>query len=361
MSLAWSLRGQFGHLKGALIPGAAAAAIVILLHREELWRKAFGWAVLLSALGFSLGGHLSYGALINKILISKEVGPLLIYFLELFLKGAVWGGLGMSFLGFSLQETSFTPSDLMLLAFLGLFWFIPLGVLDRETLDLSLYGTGLLIMHLYNFFFKKSRVMALFGASGIFGFGLAFVLAVFILYLGKNGSLGSGWPWWHLRDQIIGAVGGFAVVTALHRSMHFNLFPNPQVVTLTTQRGGFVFFTVIIPAIQTLATFEYWIFKQSIPFTWLGYFSGLCLFLLFTTLLIFFSKADERFLSERGLDHVLFFSIMVFIWFLSGIAIFKEILPFGFGRWEPAHTLFLVASSLLTLFIPLKVYRKAQY
>ncbi len=358
MSLAWSLRGQFGHLKGALIPGAAAAAIVVLLHREELWRKAFGWAVLFSALGFSLGGDLSYGALINRLLETNDFSLLLTYFSELFLKGALWGGLGMTFLGFSLQETPFRRSDLILVAFLGLLWFIPLGVLEHESFDLLFYGTGLLIMHLYNFFFKKSRMISLFGARGIVGIGLGFVLSVLILYLGKRGFLGNGWPWWHLRDQIIGILAGCALVSAFHRSVRLELFPSPDMITPGTQKCGLLFFAVMIPVIQIVTVFEYWLFELSLPFNRAMALSLFSFSLFFPGLILFLMKGDESYLSEKRLEHVLFILIMIFCWLLSAVAILKELLPFGPARWEPAHTFFIVYSGLLTLLLPIKIYRK---
>ena len=52
MSLAWSLRGQFGHLKGALIPGAFAALLIALSAPHEKWRRAFPFAVILGSFIF---------------------------------------------------------------------------------------------------------------------------------------------------------------------------------------------------------------------------------------------------------------------------------------------------------------------
>ncbi|HXV28094.1 MAG TPA: hypothetical protein VD913_03930, partial [bacterium] len=164
--------------------------------------------------------------------------------------------------------------------------------------------------------------------------------------------------WWHLRDQIIGMIGGCAVVWAFHRSVRSNLFPNPQVITLTTQKGGFLFFAVVIPAVETFSVFGYWAFERSMPFTWQGYVLGLFFFLFFVTLSAMLLRADESWLEERGLDYLLLTSVMFFIWYVSGVAILKELIPAGIKRWEPAYTFFILYACILSVILPAKIRRK---
>ena len=358
MSLAWSLRGQFGHLKGALIPGAVAAAIVCFFHQEELWRKGFGWAVILSALGFSLGGHLSYGALIERILASPDFATASGDFFWIFIIGAVWGGLGLTFLGFALSEKPFTPYDLLLLAFLGVFWFIPLGVFNQEAYDLLLFGAGLAVVHAYNFFVKKSQMMSLFGAAGILGFGFGFLAAVVILYTGHQGWIPGSWRWWALRDQILGFIAGWAIVIAFHRSVNLGLSPAREMITLTSQKAGLIFYVVFIPLINCFGAVLYWMTEQPLHSSFLTAFLGFLFLAFFGVVFVLLARAETRLLVERALDHLLFFSTLIFIWVLSASAIAKQLLPFGWSRWEPAFTLFLMDSFLLTLFLPFKIYRR---
>ena len=171
MSLAWSLRGQFGHLKGAMIPGAVAAAIPPLIFRGR-WSASTALALVLSVAGFSLGGHMSYGRLFETVEFStlSQSFPQL---LKILLIGGVWGGLGTTFLGFGLSEKNFTRADLALLITSLVLLFILLGILNLESLDVAIYCAAFLILHLYNLLVKKSWLVFGFGMGGALGFAAA--------------------------------------------------------------------------------------------------------------------------------------------------------------------------------------------
>ena len=355
MSLAWSLRGQFGHLKGALIPGAVAAVTVAMLHREELWRRAFGWSLIMSALGFSLGGHMSYGSLIEEILTSHDPHLLAHHFFRLFLIGAVWGGLGLSFLGFSVSEKPPSLMDLVLFATVGFFWLTPLGIFNQETYDLFLFSGGLALMHLYNLVLKKSETVSIFGLAGILGFGFGFLLSVLLLFAGRNGFFKSPWPWWDLRDQVIGICGGCAVAWAVHRVACKELLPARELISLVTQRSGFIFYVVFIHGFNAFNVLTHCLQAGTNPIFFR--FFAVSLLSILAIAVIFFLRADsERFL-ERALDHALYFSTFFFIWFMSVIGIAKQLLPLGWSHWEPAFTLFVVYSLVLSFWPIFRAYR----
>lgn len=64
-SIGWGVRGNWGHEYGAMIPGALSAlALCVVLPRREIREKAayIGFA---GAIGWSLGGSMSYGQLIG--------------------------------------------------------------------------------------------------------------------------------------------------------------------------------------------------------------------------------------------------------------------------------------------------------
>ncbi len=340
MSLAWSLRGQFGHLKGALIPGALSAVAVALLSPAGPWREALWRSLLLSAFGFSLGGQLGYGSLIREILASTSLSVSTAGFLKLFFIGAVWGGLGMTYLGLGLSEKPIKTRDLLLwggLALLG--WFVP---------ELPVLAFLFAALQLYNLLRKKSKTIAVFGTLGALGFGTGFLLSVLLLFLGQRGFLGEGWPWWSLRDQFLGLWGGLFIWGAVKQSLQADLLPAPWGAGPLVQKGALSVYLVWIPGISTYNALRHWGMDPSIfsplplGIIALGFVSFFSL--LFAMILRLknekFSGAEERKLLSR--------STFFFLWYLSFIAIAKEMLRYGWGRWEFGFTLFLVFSLLLT-------------
>lgn len=351
MGLAWPLRGQFGHLKGALIPGALAAVIVALAAPRPVRGQSFGLAVLLGGIGFSLGGHLSYGPLIEEILARPSLGASLSEFATLFFVGALWGGLGMSFLSFAVDRATLRERDLLLLLTLGLFWWIVLGLLNWEDYDLTLYTLGFWVLLTYNFLVKKSKAVSYFSLLGFLGFGTAFVLAVLILFWGETGVFGNTWPWWRLRDQIIGVLGGIAVWLGFQVSQKaFSLAASREASDFLrrAQKWGFLFYLVYIPAVNTsnaLGGFEKGI---SVIHAYLVRGALTLLLGLTAVILLRLFSVKPSLLERPNVARTLVYSTVIFVWYLSAAAIGKSLAACGLGCWEPAFTLFLASDILLT-------------
>ena len=357
MSLAWSLRGQFGHLKGAMIPGAAAAAAIALLSVSEKWRAPLGLALILSPLGFSAGGHMSYGRLIETLLANPSLSSSLPELFHIFAIGAVWGGLGLSFLGFALAENSFRRQDGFLLSILFLIGWVVLGIFNREESDLPLFAAGLFAIHLYNGLVKKSGVLFLFGVAGILGFGGGFLLAVLILYAGNHGAFGTGWPWWSLRDQILGFAGGLALWQACRRAEALHLEPAYSPRSARGPRAGLLFYTILIPALSTFNVLRHWWGAGDFAIFRLIHAAMAVLAVIFFSLvaLVFVRLSEDCFLEPHR-KKVLLFSTLFWIWYLSLAAIAKETVPRGFSHWEAAYLFFLLDSIFLTLVLPFYVF-----
>lgn len=349
MSLAWPLRGQFGHLHGAMIPGAFAAAFVALAHPEARWRSAFGRALLWGVVGFAAGGHLSYGALIEETLRAPslpEAAPGLMTFGGL---GAVWGGLGLTCLGFGFAEHTLGSREVGLLAALVCCWVILLGVLNWEQADLVLFGLGLAVLHLYNLVAFRSRIVATFGAWGVCGFGLGFLGAIGLLYAGHHGWLGSGWPWWQLRDQFIGLCGGLALVGAHRMAVRQALVPALSPPASLAGAVGLICFTVAVPAVNVLDVLASWTRERPIvssaaaPF--IQALIGLASLGASVALIHWWRQART---SDQASEYLLRLVTVVVVWLLCGLAIAKETIPLGLSRWEPAFSLFLMCALILT-------------
>lgn len=340
MSLAWSLRGQFGHLKGALIPGAFAALLVALSAPHEKWRKAFPFAVIVGSLGFCIGGHMSYGKLINEILAEPSFAVAAEGFWRIFLMGGIWGGLGASLLGLGFSEKRTKFKDVGYLVLLFLFWFVLLSKLHFKKYALIGFGTILS----YNLCYKKSEVIRGYCIAGFLGFGAGFSLAVMLLWLGKHGFFGPAGTWWALRDQILGFIGGMSLYAVsqnfYERRIVSAVEPSPFL-----QRLGFLWLLIFIPAINIHNVLGRW--RHS------GRFAEEVIFIVIILLGLFFSAVSWTVLKTKPL-HLAGISALrltgVFMsWFLSFWAIVKEMAILGKTRWEPSYSFFLVFSLIISL------------
>ncbi len=103
VGLGWGIRGDYGHLLGAMYPGACLALGLAYVSRQ---RSLFLWMPVLaavSALGIGSGGSMSYGILHgyaqSDTFINYAYG-----FLTLFLQGAAWGTFGGAIVGLVLER-----------------------------------------------------------------------------------------------------------------------------------------------------------------------------------------------------------------------------------------------------------------
>jgi hypothetical protein len=103
VGLAWGIRGDFGHLVGAMYPGAILALGLAYVSGQ---RSLFRWMPViaaLSALAIGAGGTMSYGKLHGyaqaDTLVNYGYG-----FLTLFLQGSAWGVFGGALIGLMLER-----------------------------------------------------------------------------------------------------------------------------------------------------------------------------------------------------------------------------------------------------------------
>lgn len=350
LSLAWPIRGQFGDYKGAMIPGAFAATALSLLAIGNNWKDNFGKAVITGSLWFGLGGFMGYGKLIDQILASPTLLSQWKELLQVFFIGALWGTLGMTGLGFGYSEKGVSKKELvvMVLAFVAI--FLILDVFDLGQYTIALLTIALAAMLLYNLLYKKSVIISIFGLTGLVSVGLGFLISVTLLWLGQHGYFGSGFDWWTLRDQMIGLAAGLGVAFAFQHCTGSNTLPLLALPDLTVQKIGFIFYVVFIPYLNLVMVYDYWYAQQKLfplnTFLVLTAVSGV----LFGLLAVYLSKLDSDAYHTyfiRTLSMCTFF----FMWFLSILAIVKQVLPLGMSIWETAYTLFLIESALLSLFL----------
>ena len=104
VGLGWGIRGDFGHLVGAMYPGAALALGLAYVSGQ---RSLFLWMPILaalSAMGIGSGGTMSY-ALLHGYAQSDTLVNYAYGFLTLFLEGSAWGTFGGALIGLMLERT----------------------------------------------------------------------------------------------------------------------------------------------------------------------------------------------------------------------------------------------------------------
>ncbi|MBI3313494.1 MAG: hypothetical protein HYZ83_04615 [Candidatus Omnitrophica bacterium] len=309
------MRGQFGHCHGALIPGVLAAFCLTLQNPAF-----FNRAVVLGALGFSLGGNISYGRLMDAILATQSPAFLLPAFAIIFLIGAVWGGLGCFFLGFAFSEKSLKFRDIIFLTVTaGVLFFLP-DALPLDPYDLGFLAAGFVLIHLYNHFFHRSRHVMVYGLYGFAGFGAAFLAAVLLLYWGFS-----------LRDQIIGFLAGLTLWMIAKKIGNFQAPQNHGPDILHGFPWGRAVAMIFVPAINTADVFNYWFLENQ--FSLISFYGAFILICFLILIYGYFKKSKIKNISTVALFFVLY---------LTPLAIAKSIFVRGWGGWETAFTLFLI-------------------
>jgi hypothetical protein len=93
LSIGWGIRGNYGHEIGAMLPGALAAIAVCVLSGRQDWRERVAYFACFGALGWALGGSISY----MQVIAYAQSGhaPSQFYgFYSLFVIGFLWAALG---------------------------------------------------------------------------------------------------------------------------------------------------------------------------------------------------------------------------------------------------------------------------
>ncbi|WP_026970139.1 hypothetical protein [Algoriphagus terrigena] len=105
LATAWAIRGQFGHEQGAAWAGGIACIFLILFSNRKEWIAGGLKAALLGAIGWGLGGMMSYGQLVGYGRMNDY--PNVAYaLLMMFIVGGLYGFLGGGLFGLGLQESS---------------------------------------------------------------------------------------------------------------------------------------------------------------------------------------------------------------------------------------------------------------
>lgn len=215
VGLGWGIRGDFGHLLGAMFPGAALGLAFAYATGQK---SAFKWAPLLGAaggLGISLGGAMSYGILHgyskSDTFLNYSYG-----FFTLILQGGAWGCFGAVLIGLLLDKRPLKATEAASLV--GTVYLSGMTVyalvvdligfhINPPRSDLSIGYTGGVI-GLFVWLVLNKRWIGFRGAFfGYVGFGLAMS---FGRLLGNASYLQpAAINTWNVMETMCGVIGGF--------------------------------------------------------------------------------------------------------------------------------------------------------
>ncbi len=253
----WAVRGQFGHEHGAAWAGAIGAISIILIANRGDWYSKLFKATLAAAIGWGLGGIMSYGVVVGygrgSDFINVWYG-----FLMLFIIGGLYGFLGGGLFGLTLTDSTknkvnwpqllsgMTAGGALTYYFLIMQWewlMTPPRAEDWALcLGMALFMTWFLIQ---NKFSAALRVAVFAGLGG--GFGFAF--GNFLQTMGRLTDI--QFNFWNVMEYTLGFCGGIG--------MAYGTFTSTWAATENAQKKSSNF----IPILLTVLFIPFVVWQQA--------------------------------------------------------------------------------------------------
>ncbi len=221
MGLAWAVRGHFGHEWGAAWAGAIGGMAVVTASIKKDWIAQLPYLSALSALGWGVGGMMSYGIVIGYC--RGDDFPNVLYgYGMLAVIGGLYGCIGGGFLGLGLEtsedkQPKWSTLITEMVAGAILIWGIIIYQLEwfmtppRSELWAACLGAALaMIWYMFRNGFYKALKVALWTMVGA-GFG--FAAGNFIQVLGQ--ASGIAYNWWNVMEFTLGLCGGLSMAYAV--------------------------------------------------------------------------------------------------------------------------------------------------
>ena len=214
LGTSWAVRGQFGHEQGAAWAGSIAALVIVLLARRSDWYHKLFPVALAAAVGWGLGGMMSYGIVVGY---GHGVDFLNVYYglVMLFVIGGLYGYLGGGLFGLALSVTEERPVNWLALSaylvaggIIGYFflveqWGMRMTPPRSELWAACLGMAAMLTWHLWQDKQRAALRVAVYAGLGA-GFGFAF--GNFLQVLGKFSSI--DFNFWNVMEYSLGFFGG---------------------------------------------------------------------------------------------------------------------------------------------------------
>jgi len=257
---AWAVRGQFGHEQGAAwAAGIGGLALVLVSQRKDWYNRVIS-VTLASAIGWGMGGMISYGQIVGYGRSDNFVNVAYGLFM-LFIIGGLYGLLGGGLTGLTLEsngEKKVKWGSLMAEMVAGGLIAYGLLVMQLEILMTPprseawafCLGAGLaLVWYMVRNGYRSSLRVALISMLGA-GFGFAF--GNFLQIVGN--VLEINFNMWNVMEYSIGFFGGSALAYGVFSSKWPDNIESPKP---WENRVAFLIAIVIIPLIVYIESLSY--------------------------------------------------------------------------------------------------------
>jgi len=217
LATAWAIRGQFGHEQGAAWAGGIGGLSIILLAKRKDWYGKALQATLASAVGWGVGGMISYGIVVGYGR-GVEFGNVYYGLGMLFVIGALFGILGGGLFGLVLASTTdkmVSWSSLIVEMAVGglVFYYFLVGQLGylmtpprSEAWAVCLGMAVAMVWYMLRNRYHSPLKVAIWAALGA-GFGFAF--GNFLQVMGN--VLEISFNFWNVMEYSIGFFGGMGM------------------------------------------------------------------------------------------------------------------------------------------------------
>jgi len=258
LATAWAVRGQFGHEHGAAWAGSIGSICILLLANRKDWTAKAFQIILAGALGWGIGGVMSYGLVVGY---GRSTDFVNVYYglLSLFLIGGLYGFIGGGLFGLALSDSSKNPvkwTRLIVEMVVGALLFYFFIIVQFEFLmtpprDESWAGVlGLaaaLIWFMIRTKQKKALRVAVFAGLGG-GFGFAF--GNFLQVLGTVSEV--KFNFWNVMEYSLGFFGGIGMAYGTFTSK----WKDTSEEKVPNQWPAIILLTLIIPFIMWQQNFR---------------------------------------------------------------------------------------------------------
>ena len=258
LGTAWAIRGQFGHEHGAAWAGGIGVLAILSLSRRADWFKRMPAIVAMGAIGWGVGGMMSYGRVVG-FGRGTDFGNVYYGLLMLFVIGALYGFIGGGAFGLALESSEnkkpkWASLVTQMVAGGYLFWGILIYQLEwlmtppRSELWAACLGAAFALgWYLYRNNFHSALRVALFSALGA-GFGFAF--GNFLQVMGN--TTGIAFNWWNVMEYSLGFFGGMGMAYAVFsRQWPASVAPDKWSNIL-----GFIFLVLLLPVTNVIQAFD---------------------------------------------------------------------------------------------------------
>lgn len=221
---AWAVRGQFGHEQGAAWAAGIGGLALVLVSQRKDWYKRVLSVTLASAVGWGMGGMISYGKVVgygrSDDFVNAGYGLLM-----LFVIGGLFGLIGGGLTGLTLESTQekkvkwagliaeMVAGGLIAYGFLVIqleFLMTP----PRSEAWAFCFGAGLaLVWHMARNGYNSSLKVAF---NTMIGSGFGFAFGNFLQIVGN--LLDINFNMWNVMEYSIGFFGGAALAYSVFTS-----------------------------------------------------------------------------------------------------------------------------------------------